>query len=120
MKKQNHVHKLRRHSYNNGTKVFFCTLPDCNYKVDTFLALGKKAICHLCNDEFIMTEYTVKLARPHCQKCGKMKIKTASGEVKFINKNRPIQALAELGQTAVASLRERLGSVVTMEKDEDI
>jgi molybdenum cofactor biosynthesis enzyme MoaA len=118
MAKIEHVHKLRRHRYSNGTKVYFCTL-DCNYKIEAALALGKKSICNTCHDEFIMNEYSCKLAKPHCTRCGKMKV-TVDGEVKFINKLRPNAALAEIAKGSTNSLRERLGKVVMMEKDEDI
>lgn len=114
-----HIHKLKRHVYSNGTKVYFCT-NDCSFKVDVQLALGKKVLCNICGEEFIMNEYSIKLAKPHCTDCGKTKIKTADGTSKFISKNRPVKAIAELGQNAVSSLRERLGSVTVMEKEEDI
>ena len=118
MAKTTHVHKLRRFKYANGTKVYFCTL-DCNFKIEAALALGKKTICNICNNEFIMNEYSCKLAKPHCTRCGKMKVEV-DGEMRFVNKLRPTAALAELAKDSVISLKERLGKVVTMEKDEDI
>lgn len=66
-----------------------------------------------------MNEYSIKLAKPHCSGCGKMQI-TENGKKKYVSKGRPIESVASLGKTAVSSLKERLGSVVTMEKDEDI
>jgi len=116
---ERHVHKLRRHRYSNGTKVYFCTL-DCNYKIEAALALGKKTICNICGDEFTMNEYSVKLAKPHCTRCGKMKVQDSEGNTKFISKLRPQAALADMAKDTTSSLRERLGKVVTIERDEDI
>ena len=114
-----HIHKLKRHSYPNGTKVYFC-VNDCNYKVEVPLALGKTALCWICGEPFVMNEYSIKLAKPHCGKCGKIQIKDSEGNRRFISKNRPQEAIADMGHSAVQSLKERLGQVVTMEKDEDI
>jgi hypothetical protein len=93
---------------------------DCNYKIESAFALGKKTICNICGDEFIMNEYSVKLAKPHCTRCGKMKVTNADGKAKFVNKLRPQAALAEMANDSVSSLKERLGKVVMMAKDEDI
>src|SRR4030095_10636533 len=114
-----HIHKLKRHVYSNGTKVYFCT-NNCSFKVDVALALGKEVLCNICNEPFFMNEYSIKLAKPHCGNCGKTKIKDAEGKNRFISNNRPTQAIAEMGQNAVSSLKQRLGSVTVMEKDEDI
>lgn len=116
---QEHIHKLRRHTYTNGTKVYFCTL-DCSFKVEAPFALGKKTICNICGDTFLMNEYSVKLAKPHCNSCGKFKVIDDDGKARFVDKSRPTQAIAELGKNAVASLKDRMGKVVAIEKDEDI
>lgn len=116
-----HIHKLKRHKYKNGTEVYFCTL-NCNFKVEVPVALGKLVICNICNEPFTMTEYTIKLARPHCSNCGKQRIKNEDGTVSFVNKSRLGVIAADLADKSVSSLRERLGTVVQMEKrvDEDI
>ena len=67
MKTLTHVHKLRRHKYSTGNSIYFCTLPDCNFKMDVALSLGKRSLCNLCGNEFIMNEYSIKLAKPHCE-----------------------------------------------------
>lgn len=67
-----HVHKLRRHLHKSGTAIYFCVL-DCPYKTSLPLALGKKCICWRCGEEFVMNEYSIRLAKPHCQKCHKVK-----------------------------------------------
>ncbi len=116
---KDHIHKLKRHTYNNGTKVYFC-VNDCNFKVEVALALGKIVLCNICGKDFKMNEYSIKLAKPHCTNCGKVKIKDADGNAKFISKGRPIAAIADLGQQAVSSLKDRMSKVVTLESDEDI
>jgi hypothetical protein len=70
---EKHVHKLKRIKYKSGNISFFCTLPDCSYKVNPTLALGKKSICWRCLEEFILTEYSIRLVKPHCVKCHKIK-----------------------------------------------
>jgi hypothetical protein len=72
-KKVNHVHKFKRHVYDSGYEIFFCTLPDCNYKVKRELALGKENICWRCGRPHIINEYSIRLARPHCDDCKKGK-----------------------------------------------
>ncbi len=119
MRTKDHFHKFRRHTYKNKTQVYFC-VNDCDYKVDVGMALGKKSLCNICGNEFIMNEYTIKLARPHCTACGKVKVTDLDGKDRFVNKARPTAAIAEMGKTAVSSLKERMSRVVTMEKDEDI
>jgi len=119
-KVQEHTHKLKRHIYPNGTKVYFCIL-DCTFKVEAAFALGKVVLCNICNEPFPMNEYSIKLAKPHCNACGKMKIKDPDGKARFINKGRPTQAIADLGKSAISSMKDRMaGRVVAMEKDEDI
>jgi ribosomal protein S27AE len=120
MAKTEHVHKLRRHKYPNGTKVYFCVL-DCNYKIEAAFVIGKKTICNICGEEFHMNEYSAKLAKPHCTKCGKIQIVDEDGNKRRIDKSRPVAAIADLSNKNVNSLRERLGKVIQMERDpEDI
>lgn len=118
LKDKEHVHKLKRHKYPGGTAIFFCIL-DCNFKIDAPFALGKQSICHLCGNEFTMTEASIRLTRPHCQNCGKFKVVDENGNAKFIQKSRQPQAIADMGKQAVGSLKDRLGKVVAVQ-DEDI
>ena len=71
--KSSHVHKLKRVKYKSGNAIFFCTLPDCNFKTNIALALGKRSICWRCGEQFIMSEYSLRLAKPHCPACHKPK-----------------------------------------------
>lgn len=118
-KVKDHPHRLRRTSYTNGTKVYFCT-NDCSYKIEVQFALGKVVECNICGQPFPMNEYSIKLAKPHCNACGKIQTKDEHGKRKFIQKGRAAAAIADLATDAVGSLKERLGQVVTMEKEEDI
>ncbi len=116
---QKHVHKLKRHKYKTGNEVFFCTLPDCHFKIEAALALGKKSLCNLCNAEFILNEYTVKLARPHCDACSKQKIKGPDGKNHFIRKNS-LPIIASIASENTDSLRSRLQEVAGMLEDDDL
>lgn len=72
-KKEEHIHKFKGHLYKSGSKIFFCTLPKCNKKIKSALALGKETLCWRCEEPFILTEYALRLIKPHCEKCHKSK-----------------------------------------------
>lgn len=118
MAEPKHVHKLRRHTFKTGNPVFFCTLPDCKYKTATALALGKRALCWRCGEPFIMNEYSVRLAKPHCEKCHKPKtesmsmeeIKTVEKEIKEIERFVPAQPKPTAN--TLNDLRSRLTGIV--------
>lgn len=114
-----HVHKLRKHKYPTGNSVFFCTLPDCHHKVDSALAVGKRTICHMCGIEFIMTDYTIRLKRPHCSGCGKVKVKDADGNNRYV-KRVSNQVLSSMATESSQSLRSRLDNVIGVELEDDI
>lgn len=119
-KVRDHIHKLRRTTYSNGTKVYFC-LNDCSYKIEVPFALGKVVECNDCGLPFKMNEYTIKLSKPHCTSCGKIQEKDpVTGKRSFKPKNQPIEAMSEIADSTVSSLKDRLGKVVMMEKEEDI
>lgn len=67
--KEKHIHKFKRLRYKSGNEIFFCALPDCNSKLSLPLALGKRSLCWRCGEPFIMNEYSLRLAKPHCDKC---------------------------------------------------
>lgn len=118
-KVRDHIHRLKRTTYSSGTKVYFCT-NDCSYKVEVPFALGKVVECNMCGEAFKMTEYSIKLAKPHCIACGKIQVKDDTGKRSFVSKNKAVEALSDISNTAVANLRDRLGKIVMMEKEEDI
>jgi hypothetical protein len=117
---EDHIHKLRRHTYANGSRVYFCT-NNCTFKVEVPFALGLRVLCNTCGEPFTMNEYAIKLAKPHCNNCGKMKV-NIDGVEKFVPKGRASQAIAELGASSATALKDRMSKVVTMEPviDEDI
>lgn len=119
-KVRDHLHRLKRTTYASGTKVYFCT-NDCSYKIEVAFALGKIVECPICGEDFAMNEYSIKLAKPHCNNCGKMQVKDPdSGKRKFIPKGRKVEAFSELAKAPADSLRGRMSKVVQMPKDEDI
>ncbi len=73
MTKAAHVHRLKRLKYKSGNTIFFCALPDCSFKTNISLALGKRSICWRCGEPFIMSDYSLRLAKPHCDACHKPK-----------------------------------------------
>lgn len=113
-----HVHRLKKHKYvKTGNVIFFCTLPDCHFKIEAALSLGKRALCNICGEEFIMNEYTVKLTTPHCSNCGKIKIRDAEGKNRYIRKHQIAGALAEVADNSISDLRSRLEDAVAVEED---
>jgi ribosomal protein S27AE len=73
MTKAKHVHKLQRYKYSTGNIIYRCVLPDCNFKSVPALVLGKRSLCNRCGEEFILSEYSIRLAKPHCSNCHKPK-----------------------------------------------
>ncbi len=108
-----HTHKLRRHTYKSGNTTFFCALPDCSYKISPPLAIGKRSICWRCGDPFILNEYSVRLAKPHCEKCHKPK-----GEQKELPMDAKLPQLEDLKDfkpttsPALLSLKDRLAKAI--------
>jgi hypothetical protein len=94
-------------------------LPDCHYKIDAALSLGKRSICNICGDEFLMTEYTVKLIKPHCDRCGRVKVKDADGSTRYVKKasNKVLSSIAE---DTANDLRSRLDSAANTIVEDDI
>lgn len=112
-----HIHKLKKHTYSkSGISIFFCTLPDCHFKVESPLALGKESICNICSNPFIMNERAIKLSRPHCNNCGRRVIKSDDGKRHYIRMHggRILDAVAT---EEVADLRSRLDNLITTDDD---
>lgn len=116
-KKEEHVHKVKMHKYKTGQKIYHCILPDCYFKVEVPMFLGKRTVCHICGDEFIVTEQTLKLQRPHCSGCGRMKVRDEQGNVRYVTKVND-RALVHAVNDSSKDLRSRLDSIIN--NDEDI
>lgn len=98
--------------YKTGSSIYFCVLPDCGYKVATQLALGKRAICWRCHNEFQMNDYSIRLAKPHCDKCHKRKDKNVYSSITTTPTASDISKI--IASNASEELRKRLvGSIST-------
>lgn len=122
---QKHVHKVKRLRFKSGNSMYFCTLPDCYFKLNPALILGKKVICWRCGEEFIMNEYSVRLARPHCERCHKTKEIRMSSELEEMFVNAPLiqeeKAALSLAEKFANTIKSKLASnAVASEGDEDI
>lgn len=115
MTKQGHIHKLKRHVYDTGNKIYFCVLDDCNYKVDCAMSLGKTNICHRCGNPFKMNEVSIRLAKPHCPNCSKKKVTDKDGNTRFINSN---QVMNEIAADSSSNLTSRLDEIVKKAESE--
>lgn len=114
-----HIHRLKRKSYKNGTKMYFCTLPDCYFKVEVDTSLGKESLCNICGEPFIMNEYTLRLKSPHCERCGRREVKNNDGTKRYVRKigNRILDNVAD---KVVDDLTNRLHQLTAASPEEDI
>jgi len=114
---EKHVHKFKRYTYKStGNAVYFCALPDCNFKIGTEFALGKMCICWRCNQPFQMTQYSLRLAQPHCSNCHNNK---KSDKRKRSTDN---DVIVDVAQSTLNDLSSRMNSVtnVGIEDDEEL
>lgn len=120
MKKQTHAHKLKKHTYKKtGNSVYFCVLPNCSYKAEVAFCLGKTSICWICEREFTITELALRLLRPHCSDCGRVKVIDAQGKPRYVRKVTS-KILPNIAVDTVADLRSRLDNAVRVELEDDI
>lgn len=110
---KDHIHKLKRYKYPNKTTIFFCVL-DCGFKVEVALAVGKRVLCNLCDQPFVMKEKHLRLVRPHCDRCSKKKVKDEDGKSYYIREG----VMQEVAKSAVNDLSERLREVVDGSKED--
>jgi hypothetical protein len=71
--KPKHVHKYVRIKLgrNKDRIKYKCNLPGCPHYLEPELAVGRIALCNSCNEEFVMNKESIRLAKPHCDNCGK-------------------------------------------------
>lgn len=110
---EKHIHKFKRLKYKSGNQIFFCTLPDCNVKINSALALGKRSLCWRCGESFIMNEYSLRLAKPHCENCHKPKKEL------WLHKPSEAEKLATEDLVKTISLAERLQQTIQQAQKED-
>jgi hypothetical protein len=115
-----HVHKLKRHTYTNKEQVYFCVL-DCKFKVKRELALGKSNICWRCGREFNLNEYSIRLAKPHCDLCTKTKVELPSDVLESFARPQPSysNSINKESTNDLLSLRERLGNPIGSSDETD-
>jgi len=66
-----------------------------------------------------MNEYTIKLAKPHCSNCGKVKVKGPDGKSRFVKKVSS-QILSNVAAESSQDLRSRLENVTAITLEDDI
>jgi len=108
---EKHVHKFKRVTYRSGNQVFFCALPDCNKKFAVALTLGKRSVCWRCGETFLMSEYSLRLAKPHCEACHKSK-----KEVPWVH---PPTETEKEASKELLSLADRLSQTIQQAQEED-
>lgn len=66
-----------------------------------------------------MTDYTVKLAKPHCEKCSKIKVSASDGKKHYVRRDS-LPVMASLANDSTNDLRSRLDNAISPTLDEDI
>lgn len=66
-----------------------------------------------------MNEYTVKLAKPHCNNCGKIRVKGSDGKSHYVKKLSNT-ILSDIASESSQNLRSRLGDVTGEILEDDI
>jgi ribosomal protein S27AE len=121
MPKISHVHKLKRLRYKSGNDIFFCALPDCAFKTNISLVLGKRSICWRCGESFVMNEYSIRLSKPHCNNCHKPKKETDTRDMGEYMKDSIINGLVGMysDKPAELSLSERLEQTIHQKQKQE-
>ena len=102
MPKEQHIHQLRKKKYRTGQAFFYCIGEECAFKINADVALNKRSLCNRCGKPFNLTQYSLRLAKPHCEDCHKKKNETdVSVPVGFFDSLFPAMPTAEFaGKTA--------------------
>lgn len=111
---EKHIHKFKRLKYKSGNVIFFCSLPDCTSKINPALALGKRSICWRCGKDFIMSEYSLRLAKPHCDACHKHK----KGEE--VTLKDAIEAIDNITPLTLAERLQQINEQANQQEEDEI
>ena len=117
---KNHIHQLRKKKYKTGQSFFYCIGEDCAFKINADLALNKRSLCNICNKPFNLTPYAMRLAKPHCQDCHKVKEQRTDVNIptdfasQFVftpaNINAAVNTAIQVAESEI-SLSDRLSSI---------
>lgn len=109
-KKTNHTHKLKKISFKTtGGSIYICVL-NCSYKISPQLALGKISVCWRCGKDFYLTEYSLRLVKPHCDGCHVSKDKKNTEPIEDIPLMPAIPDDSE-NMTLMERLKKESGSI---------
>ena len=61
-----HIHLLHRIK---KSKQYRCMHPDCSYIATRDIIKGKRALCPICRNTYILEGRLLELAKPHCNNC---------------------------------------------------
>jgi hypothetical protein len=124
MTQKDHVHKLKKVRFKSGNTTFFCALPSCSFKINPALALGKITECWRCGKPFQLSEYTLRLVKPHCDECHqpknapKAKILTEDSSGHIVVKEEINPTAPQTATPSSVSLAERLKQTVSKTEEE--
>lgn len=112
--KSKHIHKFKRvHYKKTGNSVFFCTLPDCHFKIGTEFSLGKRNLCNRCGEPSLIDEYSIRLAKPICVNCRGSKTKKEKKNDNNIGVTNSATNIAKsIAHNTAEELKQQLNNVL--------
>lgn len=87
MPAQNHIHKYYKQSirwkgFKPGPEIIYhCALSDCTHYLPKRQIIGKVSLCNGCEDEIILTYQHLRVRKPTCDKCKRVKIKVMGKDI---------------------------------------
>lgn len=63
----NHVHKYERARWDR--EIYRCLDPDCMFETHKDKIFGKRAVCAMCSNEFILDGEALRRKIPNCLNC---------------------------------------------------
>ena len=116
MPKEQHIHQLRKKKYRTGQAFFYCIGEECAFKINADVALNKRSLCNRCGKPFNLTQYSLRLAKPHCEDChNKKTAPDVSVPNNFFDSLFPTMPTGEfVGKTADITVMDEISSEVSL------
>lgn len=67
-------HGFKKIIKTGGYEVMKCTVPECTHYIALELAIGRKSICWVCEEEMILTKENVRNNKPIHRDCRRQRI----------------------------------------------
>ena len=92
--KSKHLHEYMRSSSNKD--IYRCVDPDCTHYQQKEFLVGKRARCHKCKNDMILTKDQLMNKIPSCMNCSKSRVAKRVKDVRgFLEEILPKEKLNE-------------------------